>query len=152
MQTPVCCTEYRYSCVPALLLSFAQLRKLQSVQALLKMTTKPFNYYTETAKHNQEHFTMLFLNASLLGSWQHSGKYQTNYVAETRAGRHPALLTRQLLQDLKRKKSLWTLEEGQATQQGYAALVKLCREQIRRAKAQLEINLASVVNGNKKCF
>lgn len=152
MQAPVCCTQYRYSCVPALLLSFAQLCKLQSVQALLKMTTKPFSYYNETAKHNQEHFTMLFLNASLLGSWQHSGKCQTNFVVKTRAGRHPAFLTRQLLQGLKRKKSLWTLEEGRAAQQGYAALVKLCREQVRRAKAQLELILPNALKDNENVF
>ena len=30
--------------------------------------------------------------------------------------------------------------------------MKLCRENIKRAKAQLELNLATVVKDNKKCF
>jgi len=30
--------------------------------------------------------------------------------------------------------------------------VKLCREKIRRAKTQLELNMATAVKGNKKCF
>ena len=44
---------------------------------------------------------------------------------------------------------LW--KKGQATQKDYKDVTKLCREKIRRAKAQLELNLATAVKDNKKC-
>ena len=34
----------------------------------------------------------------------------------------------------------------------YSGLVRSCREEIRKAKAQLELQLATVVRDNKKCF
>ena len=45
---------------------------------------------------------------------------------------------------------LW--KKGQATQEEYRDLVRSCREEIRKAKAQLELNLATIVRYNKKCF
>ena len=45
---------------------------------------------------------------------------------------------------------LW--KKGQATQEDYKDVVRLCREKMRRAKAQLEFNLATAVQDNKKCF
>jgi len=30
--------------------------------------------------------------------------------------------------------------------------VRLCKEKIRRAKAQLDLNLVTAIKGNKKCF
>jgi len=45
---------------------------------------------------------------------------------------------------------LW--KKGQATQKEYKGLVRLCREEIRKAKAQLEIRLATVARDNKKMF
>ena len=53
-------------------------------------------------------------------------------------------------QGKKRVYDLW--KKGQATQEDYKDVVRLCRENIRRAKAQLELNLATVIKGNKKCF
>lgn len=41
-------------------------------------------------------------------------------------------------------------KKGQATQEGYKEVVRLCREEIRRLKAQL--NLAAAIKGNEKCF
>ena len=38
------------------------------------------------------------------------------------------------------------------TQSEYRALVRSRREEIRKAKAQLELRLATVVRDNKKCF
>ncbi|KAK4816427.1 hypothetical protein QYF61_016863 [Mycteria americana] len=43
-------------------------------------------------------------------------------------------------------------KKRQATQEEYRDLVKSCREKIRKAKAQLELNLATVVRDNKKWF
>jgi len=45
---------------------------------------------------------------------------------------------------------LW--KQGQETQEDYKDAVRLCREKIRRAKAQLELYLATAVKDNKKCF
>jgi len=45
---------------------------------------------------------------------------------------------------------LW--KKGQAPHQDYRDVMRLCREKIRRAEAQLEINLATAVKDNKKCF
>ncbi|KAK4830972.1 hypothetical protein QYF61_014431 [Mycteria americana] len=42
--------------------------------------------------------------------------------------------------------------KGQGTQEEYRDLIKSCREKIRKAKAQLELNLATVVTDNEKCF
>ncbi|PKU39068.1 rna-directed dna polymerase from mobile element jockey-like [Limosa lapponica baueri] len=44
------------------------------------------------------------------------------------------------------------MKKGQATQQDYKGVVKLCREKIRKAKAQLELDLALDVKNNKKNF
>jgi len=38
------------------------------------------------------------------------------------------------------------------TQEEYKGLIRSCREEIRKAKAQLELRLATVVRDNKKCF
>ena len=43
-------------------------------------------------------------------------------------------------------------KKGRATQKEYKEVVKMCREKIRKAKAQLELNLAAGVKGNKKLF
>ncbi|PKU36300.1 rna-directed dna polymerase from mobile element jockey-like [Limosa lapponica baueri] len=46
---------------------------------------------------------------------------------------------------------LW--KKGQATQEEYRDLMKLYREKIRKAKAQLELNLANDIRDNKKsCY
>ncbi|KAK4830698.1 LOW QUALITY PROTEIN: hypothetical protein QYF61_012867 [Mycteria americana] len=46
--------------------------------------------------------------------------------------------------------NLW--KKGEATQEDYKDVVRLCREKIRRAKAQLDLNLATAIKDNKKCF
>ena len=45
---------------------------------------------------------------------------------------------------------LW--KKGQVTQEEYRGLIRSYREEIRKAKAQLELRLATVVKDNKKCF
>ncbi|KAK4826152.1 hypothetical protein QYF61_005725 [Mycteria americana] len=68
-------------------------------------------------------------------------------------GRRPAWLNRQLWLELRKKRRVYDLwKKGQATQEDYKAVVRLCREKIRRAKAQLELNLATAIKNNKKCF
>ena len=54
------------------------------------------------------------------------------------------------LQEKKRIYLLW--KKGWVTQKEYKEIVKMCREKIRKAKAQLELNLAAGVKRNKKLF
>jgi len=54
---------------------------------------------------------------------------------------------------LRKKRRVYHLwRKGQATQEYYRDLVTLYREEIRKAKAQLELRLAIVVRDDKKCF
>jgi len=71
----------------------------------------------------------------------------------SKRGRRPAWLNREFLMELKRKKELCDLwKRGQASQEEYGAVVPLCREKTQKAKAQLQLKLASVVSDNKKVF
>ena len=64
-------------------------------------------------------------------------------------GRRPAWLNRELWLELRKKRRLYDLwKKGQATQEDYKDVVRLCREKIRRAKAQLELNLATTIKDN----
>ncbi|KAF1449307.1 hypothetical protein FQV21_0007288, partial [Spheniscus demersus] len=72
---------------------------------------------------------------------------------KNRSGRRPAWLNGELLQGLRKKGRVYRLwKKGQATQGEYRDLVRSCREEMRKAKAQLELNLAAVVKDNKKSF
>jgi len=54
---------------------------------------------------------------------------------------------------LRKKRRVYHLrKKGQATQEDYRGLIRSCREEIRKAKAQLELRLATAVRDNKKCF
>ena len=51
------------------------------------------------------------------------------------------------------KKEVYNLwKRGWATQEDYKDVARLCRDKIRKAKAHLELNLATAVKDNKKCF
>ncbi|KAF1504960.1 hypothetical protein FQV18_0002372, partial [Eudyptula minor novaehollandiae] len=68
-------------------------------------------------------------------------------------GRRPAWLNGEVLLGLRKKRRVYRLwKKGQATQEEYRDLVRSCREEMRKAKAQLERNLAAVVKDNKKSF
>ena len=71
----------------------------------------------------------------------------------SRCGRRLAWMNRELFLRLQEKKRIYLLwKKGRATQKEYKEVVKMCREKIRKAKAQLELNLAAGVKGNKKLF
>jgi len=54
---------------------------------------------------------------------------------------------------LRKKRSIYHLwKKGQATEEEYRGLVRSFREEIGKAKAQLELRLATVARDNKKCF
>ncbi|PKU42802.1 rna-directed dna polymerase from mobile element jockey-like [Limosa lapponica baueri] len=68
-------------------------------------------------------------------------------------GKRPAWLNKELLVGLREKRRVYHLwMKGQATQEEHRDLVRLYREKIRKAKAQLELNLAINIRDNKKCF
>ncbi|KAF1468727.1 hypothetical protein FQV17_0013856, partial [Megadyptes antipodes antipodes] len=72
---------------------------------------------------------------------------------KNRQGRRPAWLNGELLLGLRKKRRVYRLwKKGQATQGEYRDLIRSCREEMRKAKAQLERNLAAVVKDNKKSF
>ena len=71
----------------------------------------------------------------------------------SRRGRRPAWLNRELWLELRKKKRVYDLwKRGQATQKDYKDVVRMCRDKIRKAKAHLELNLATAVKDNRKCF
>ena len=62
-------------------------------------------------------------------------------------GRRPAWLNRERLLGLRKKRRVYHLwKKGQVK---YRELVRSCREEIRNAKAQLELRLATVARDNK---
>ncbi|KAK4823577.1 LOW QUALITY PROTEIN: hypothetical protein QYF61_003581 [Mycteria americana] len=90
--------------------------------------------------------------AALMGKGVQEG--WTFFKEETsRRGRRPAWLTRELWLKLRKKRRVYGLwKKGRATQEDYKGVARLCREKIRRAKAELELNLAVAVKDNKKHF
>ncbi|PKU29997.1 hypothetical protein llap_19699 [Limosa lapponica baueri] len=71
----------------------------------------------------------------------------------SRRGKRPAWLNKEIWSQLREKRKVYGLwEKGQATQEDYNGLIRLCREKIRKVKAQLELNLAWDVKNNKKNF
>src|SRR5699024_12032505 len=68
-------------------------------------------------------------------------------------GRRPAWMSSELFLRLQEKKRIYLLwKKERATRKEYKEVVKMCREKIRKAKAQLELNLAAGVKRNKKLF
>ena len=68
-------------------------------------------------------------------------------------GRRLAWMNRELFLRLQEKKRIYLLwKKRRTTRKEYKEVVKMRREKIRKAKAQLELNLAAGVKGNKKLF
>ena len=62
-------------------------------------------------------------------------------------------MNHELLLTLQKKKRVYVLwKKGQATWGDYKEVPKVCREEVRKAKAQLELRLATAVKENKKSF
>ena len=62
-------------------------------------------------------------------------------------------MNRDLWLELRNKKKVYGLwKRRQATYEDYKYVVMLCREKISKAKAQLELNLATKVKDNNKYF
>ena len=62
-------------------------------------------------------------------------------------------MNRELWLDLKNKRKVYGLwKSGQATYDDYRYIVKMCRDKIRKAKAQIGLNLSTKVKDNNKYF
>ncbi|GAB0182749.1 hypothetical protein GRJ2_000740200 [Grus japonensis] len=65
----------------------------------------------------------------------------------------PAWMNKELLDKLKHQKETYTgWKQRQVTWEAYRETVQAARDQIRKAKALIELNLARSVKGNKKSF
>ncbi|CAM4547794.1 unnamed protein product [Caretta caretta] len=68
-------------------------------------------------------------------------------------GRRPAWLNGEILADLKHKKEAYKKwKVGHMTREKYKNIARACRNEIRRAKSHLELQLARDVQSNKKGF
>ncbi|KFR03253.1 hypothetical protein N306_07323, partial [Opisthocomus hoazin] len=70
-----------------------------------------------------------------------------------REGKRPAWLRQEMLVKLRKKSELhrqW--KQGLASWEEYREAARLCRDGVRKAKAQLELNLARDAKNNKKGF
>jgi len=70
-----------------------------------------------------------------------------------RNARRPTWMNKELLAKLKQKKEAYRgWKQGQVAREEYREIVRVAREQVRKAKAVRELNLARDVKGNKKAF
>ncbi|KFQ43562.1 hypothetical protein N333_00528, partial [Nestor notabilis] len=70
-----------------------------------------------------------------------------------RRARRPPWMDKELLRKLRGKKEAYRRwKQGQATWEDYRNVVREARDQVRKAKAQLELNLARDVKSNRKGF
>lgn len=67
-------------------------------------------------------------------------------------GRRMAWLNREPWMELSKGRVYELRKKGNATQEDYKDIIRLCREKIKEAKAQLELHLAAVIKDNNKCF
>jgi len=87
------------------------------------------------------------------GSLKDTGAGCPHVPQDKLAGKMTGLAEQGALAGTQEKRRLYHLwKKGQATQEEYRGLIRTCREEIRKAKAQLELRLATVVRDNKKCF
>jgi len=71
----------------------------------------------------------------------------------SRRGKRQSWLKREIWLEFRKNRRVYVLwKNGQSTQEDYKDIMRLCREKVRRAKAQLELSLATAVKDNKKMF
>jgi len=62
-------------------------------------------------------------------------------------------MNKELLDKVKHKKEAYReWKQGQVTCQEHRKIVQAASQQVRKAKALIELNLARDIEGNKKCF
>ena len=68
-------------------------------------------------------------------------------------GKRPIWMNRELFLRVQEKQRFYFLwKKGRVAWEEYKVIVRMCREKIRKEKAQLEFNLAAAVKENKKLF
>ncbi|KFQ57969.1 hypothetical protein N334_08085, partial [Pelecanus crispus] len=75
------------------------------------------------------------------------------YKKSGKEGKRPAWLSQDLLVKLKSKRGLhrqW--KQGQVSWEEYREAARLCREEVRKAKVRMELNLARDIKDNKEGF
>ncbi|KFV02204.1 hypothetical protein N339_05970, partial [Pterocles gutturalis] len=71
----------------------------------------------------------------------------------SKGGRRPAWLSKDLQLKLKEKREMYRKwKQGYVAWEEYRGVVQMCRDRIRKAKAQMELNLARDVKNSKKVF
>jgi len=76
-----------------------------------------------------------------------------NKTKSGRNSRRPTWMNKELLAKLKQKNEAYRgWKQGQAFWEKYREIILVAREQVRKAKALTELNLAREVKGNKKAF
>ncbi|KAK4815711.1 LOW QUALITY PROTEIN: hypothetical protein QYF61_006749 [Mycteria americana] len=82
-----------------------------------------------------------------------SGKTHPNKQEISRDSRRPAWMSQELLTKLRLKKEMYKRwKHREVTQEEYRATVQACRNSVRKAKADLELNLSRYGKGDKKDF
>jgi len=71
----------------------------------------------------------------------------------SKGGRRPTWMSKVLLVEIRQKKKVYGMwKEGQTTYEVYRNVFRACREEMRKAKVHLELNLARDIKDNKKGF
>ncbi|NWW41559.1 LIN1 transcriptase, partial [Panurus biarmicus] len=75
------------------------------------------------------------------------------YQNMSQQGKCPAWMGKEVLKERRNKKRVYHLwKESQVSQEVFKGVARARRKEIREAKAQFKLNLATFVNDNKKCF
>ncbi|TRZ12815.1 hypothetical protein HGM15179_014306 [Zosterops borbonicus] len=70
-----------------------------------------------------------------------------------RRGKRPAWISKEVLDEIRNKKRMYRFwKEGQVPWEVFKGAARECRKKIREAKAQFELQMATSVKDNKKCF
>ncbi|KAM9608247.1 uncharacterized protein ACIBXB_000772 [Morphnus guianensis] len=84
---------------------------------------------------------------------QAQDQYSSTNRKSGKNARRPAWMNKQLLDKPKHKKEAYRgWKQGQVAREEYREIVQAVRDQVRKAKALIELNLARDVEGNKKSF
>ncbi|TRZ10607.1 hypothetical protein HGM15179_016504 [Zosterops borbonicus] len=71
----------------------------------------------------------------------------------SRRGKRPAWISKEVLDEIRNKKRMYRFwKEGQVPWEVFKGAARECRKKIREAKAQFELQMATSVKDNKKCF
>lgn len=103
----------------------------------LSWATHPYSYSTRSAAHKQ--FLSSLWSHPCAKRWTSREEYQPGWI--------------EMWNSVKEKRGVYDLwEKGKAAQEDSKDIMRLCREKIRRSKAQQKFNLATAVKDIKKKY